>query len=104
MGAPGRTGGARRLMITDQEFAHFLVAYCGMTEPSVTEYRIQFPRWRRRLASLGIDQLPPFPAFSPSDVAATNQMLLLIKQGADSRDASGGHNLRDLTRVRPYKG
>lgn len=91
-------------MTTDEEFTHFLVTYCGMTEPSVIDYRVQFPRWRRRLTSLGIDRLPPFPAFSPSDVAATNHLLLLIKQGAMFRDPAGEHNLRDLTRVRPYKG
>lgn len=91
-------------MITDEQFEHFLFSHCGMTAPSVVEYRAQFPRWRRRLASLRIDRLPPFPAFSPPDVAATNHLLLLIKQGAKFRDPAGEHNLRDLTRVRPYKG
>lgn len=75
-----------------------------MTAPSVEAYRRAFPRWRARLISLGVDRVPPFPAYSSADVRATNHLTLLIKQGAAVRDPAGEHNIRNLTGVRPYKG
>ena len=74
-----------------------------MTVPSVDACRPRFPRWRSRLAVLGVEGLPPFPATTSAEVAATNDLLLLIKQGANTRDPSGEHNLRNLTAIRPYK-
>ena len=86
MGAPGRTGGARRLMITDQEFAHFLVAYCGMTEPSVTDVPDPVP---------ALAQTVGFPGHRP---IATIPSLLTIGRRCDEPDAAPDQARRRFSR------
>ena len=90
-------------MLTDEAFEFEVYLRPYVAPASVEAYRRQFPRWRSRLLSLGIDRVPPFPARSPEDDTATNHLLLFIKQGADHRDPEWEHNQRNLTGVRPFK-
>lgn len=63
------------------------------------------PRWEQRLLSIGITAVPRHPllAKTPMEVAASNWLVLFIKQSMKDRDKSVEHEYRNFAGVRPYK-
>lgn len=91
------------MTVADLEW--YVVRRLGLVGQSVAELRRMLPRWRRRLLSLGFDEMPryPFEAWAPYRVAQfDNLMALWIKQVAKN-DPAGAHALRNLTHTRPFK-
>ena len=74
----------------------------GLAPQSVEALRPEFPRWIRHLCRNGVVEIPDSPL--TADGHASNLLSLLIRQGSDIRDSAVEHNLRDMTRTRPYKG
>jgi hypothetical protein len=49
----------------------------------------------------GLSEIPTSPL--TGDARAVSLLSLLIRQGSDERDSGIEHDLRNLTRIRPYK-
>jgi hypothetical protein len=87
--------------VTDEQRIEQYLVRSGLSPQSVEALRPDFPRWIRRLRERGVDQVPSSPL--TADGLASNELLLLIKQGSKDRDSNIEHELRNLTRVRRYK-
>jgi hypothetical protein len=79
--------------------------YSGLVPQSVDELLPELPRWERHLRRRGISSIPSLPVrdYSPTAAWACNELNLLIRQSARRRDSQVEHDLRNLTRIRPYK-
>lgn len=67
----------------------------GITQPSIDRVRPKFPRWRRFLATKGVDSLNP--------LVPNKFMNLLINQESLVPDSATEHRLRNESGVRPPK-
>jgi hypothetical protein len=87
--------------MTDVECIESYVIRSGLAAQSVEVLRPEFPRWAEYLRAKGVDQIPASPL--TEDGFASSLLSLLIRQGSKERNASIEHELRNLTRIRPYK-
>jgi hypothetical protein len=70
----------------------------GLMAQSVERCKPLFPRWRRFLEENEVSSI------NPAGAHCSNLLNLLVRQAADVRIPAIEHNLRDLARIRPYKG
>jgi hypothetical protein len=77
----------------------------GWVAQSVEGVLPDLPRWEKRLRSRGVTAIPLLGSrsWSPAEARAHNELNLLMRQAAKVRDPSMEHQLRNLTRIRPYK-
>jgi hypothetical protein len=87
--------------MTDVESVESYAVFSGLAAQSVEALRPKFPRWARYLRDHGVTRIPKWPL--TADAHACNLLNLLIRQGSKERNASIEHDLRNLTRIRPYK-
>jgi hypothetical protein len=87
--------------MTDVEAIESYLVHSGLAPPSVDELRPELPRWVRHLRERGVTEIPDSPL--TADAHASNLLSLLIRQGSQLRHSSIEHDLRNLTRTRPWK-
>jgi hypothetical protein len=77
----------------------------GWVRQSVEAVLPDLPRWERRLKTRDITAIPTLGrrSWSFQEARAHNELNLLMRQGSRERDPTIEHQLRNLTRTRPYK-
>jgi hypothetical protein len=81
-------------MVSDEEFVSYFLRR-GILQPSIDRVRHKFPRWRTRLATMGVHDLDPLV---PNKV-----MNLVINQESPVSDRETKHRLRNESGIRPPK-
>jgi hypothetical protein len=87
--------------MTDVEAIESYLVHSGLAPPSVDALRPEFPRWARHLRERGVTEIPDSPLTVGAH--ASNLLSLLTRQGSKQRHSSIEHDLRNLTRMRPWK-
>ena len=87
--------------MTDVERIERYALLSGFTGPSLEEARPEFPRMASFMHKQGIQQIPDSPF--TADARVSSMLILLLRQASKVRDASIEHDLRNLTRIRPWK-
>lgn len=98
----GRGDGIYGCSVNESALERFLT-FSGFTESALRLARPKYGRWLRQLAGRGVSRIPGPGAQAPEDAYASNLICLMIKQGSPERTATGEHELRNLTEVRPFK-
>jgi hypothetical protein len=87
--------------MTDVERLEKFAVMSGLAPPSVDAIRPDFPRWVRYMHKHGVTEIPDSPL--TGDAHAVNVASMLIRQNAGFKGDSIAHELRNLTRIRPWK-
>jgi hypothetical protein len=87
--------------VTEVECIESYAIRSGLAPQSVEELRLKFPRMVRYMHEQGVTQIPVSPL--TADARASSLLSLIIRQASKERNASIEHDLRNLTRIRPYK-
>lgn len=85
--------------VTEVECIESYAIRSGLAPQSVEELRPKFPRMVRY--EQVVTQVPASPL--TTDARASSLLCLLIRQASKERNAGIEHDLRNLTRTRPYK-
>jgi hypothetical protein len=89
--------------LTDEERIESFLVNSGLAPQSIEAVRARFPRWARRLRAEGVEEIPASPWQPGADGDAMNLLNMFVKQVALVKDPGTAHELRNLTRVRPWK-
>jgi hypothetical protein len=93
--------------MTDAERIEAFLINSGFTPQSLDTVRPDFPRWLTHLRNRGVTHIPTAPWMSSSDDSLASNLLNQLALQASSRQDPAiramKHNLRNLTRTRPYK-
>lgn len=87
--------------MTDVERIERYALLSGFTGPSLDEARREFSRLASFMHKQGVQQIPDSPF--TADARASTLLILLLRQASKVRDPRIGHDLRNLTGVRPWK-
>ena len=93
--------------MTDAERIEAYLIKSGLVEQSLDAVRPDFPRWLDHLRERGVSHIPAAPWLAgPGDTLAVNLLNQFVLQTSPRKDAMArvtAHNLRNLTKTRPYK-
>jgi hypothetical protein len=84
------------------EIRHWLLL-SGFSVLSLAAVEPDLPRWERFLREREVSRIPSLRSADPHDAYATNLLCVLATQARPIRDSAREHELRNLTRLRPWK-
>ena len=93
--------------MTDAERIEAYLLNSGLVGQSLDAIRPDLPRWLDHLRERGVTHIPTEPwRAGPGDTLAVNLLNQFVLQASPRKDAMArvmAHNLRNLTKTRPYK-